>query len=85
MLMYVPSALGIITHVLTPPKHSSDSWYDATAGSGSFHLKVDFKPARHESLTIDQFDLLKVIGKGSFGKVRRVQSSYLEDDLMLFS
>ncbi|KAK7691551.1 hypothetical protein QCA50_004950 [Cerrena zonata] len=53
--------------------HSSDGWYNATAGSGSFHLKVDFKPARHESLTIDQFDLLKVIGKGSFGKVMQVR------------
>ncbi|OBZ78439.1 Serine/threonine-protein kinase gad8 [Grifola frondosa] len=53
--------------------HASDQWYNATAGSGSFHLKIDFKPARHESLTIEQFDLLKVIGKGSFGKVMQVR------------
>ncbi|KAI0646275.1 Pkinase-domain-containing protein [Trametes meyenii] len=53
--------------------HASDQWYNATAGSGAFHLKIDFKPARHESLTIEQFDLLKVIGKGSFGKVMQVR------------
>ena len=40
---------------------------------GAFHLKIDYKPARHESLTIEQFDLLKVIGKGSFGKVMQVR------------
>ena len=38
-----------------------------------FHLKLDFKPARQEALTIEQFDLLKVIGKGSFGKVMQVR------------
>ncbi|KZT70610.1 Pkinase-domain-containing protein [Daedalea quercina L-15889] len=52
---------------------SADQWYAAIAGNGSFHLKIDFKPARHESLTIEQFDLLKVIGKGSFGKVMQVR------------
>ena len=40
---------------------------------GAFHLKIDYKPARHESLTIAQFDLRKVIGKGSFGKVMQVR------------
>ncbi|KAL1679493.1 kinase-like domain-containing protein [Schizophyllum commune] len=53
--------------------HASDQWYTATAGSGSFHLKVDFKPTRAEPLTIEAFDLLKVIGKGSFGKVMQVR------------
>ena len=57
----------------TRTQHASDQWYNATAGSGAFHLKIDFKPARHESLTIEQFDLLKVIGKGSFGKVMQVR------------
>ena len=54
-------------------QHASDQWYTATAGVGAFHLKIDYKPARHESLTIEQFDLLKVIGKGSFGKVMQVR------------
>ncbi|KAJ4474428.1 kinase-like domain-containing protein [Lentinula aciculospora] len=53
--------------------HASDRWYTATAGSGSFHLKIDFKPTRNETLTIEAFDLLKVIGKGSFGKVMQVR------------
>ncbi|KAG6828941.1 hypothetical protein H0H92_006228 [Tricholoma furcatifolium] len=53
--------------------HASDQWYNAIAGSGSFHLKIDFKPTRNEPLTIEAFDLLKVIGKGSFGKVMQVR------------
>jgi len=36
-------------------------------------LKVDFRPVRGEPLTIEAFDLLKVIGKGSFGKVMQVR------------
>ncbi|KAJ7472261.1 kinase-like domain-containing protein [Mycena galericulata] len=54
-------------------QHASDQWYTATAGSGSFHLKIDFRPIRDETLTIEAFDLLKVIGKGSFGKVMQVR------------
>lgn len=42
-------------------------------GSGSFHLKFDYRPSRNEPLTIEAFDLLKVIGKGSFGKVMQVR------------
>ncbi|KIJ60779.1 hypothetical protein HYDPIDRAFT_138719 [Hydnomerulius pinastri MD-312] len=53
--------------------YASDQWYAATAGSGSFHLKVDYRPTRAETLTIEAFDLLKVIGKGSFGKVMQVR------------
>ncbi|KAF8443826.1 Pkinase-domain-containing protein [Boletus edulis BED1] len=53
--------------------HASDQWYPATAGSGSFHLKVDYRPIRSEPLTIEVFELLKVIGKGSFGKVMQVR------------
>ncbi|TFK24092.1 AGC/Akt protein kinase [Coprinopsis marcescibilis] len=61
---------------LTPSldnQHASDQWYTAIAGEGAFHLNVVFKPSRNESLTIDHFDLLKVIGKGSFGKVMQVR------------
>lgn len=54
-------------------QHASDQWYTATNGSGSFHLKIDFKQLRNESLAIEAFDLLKVIGKGSFGKVMQVR------------
>jgi serum/glucocorticoid-regulated kinase 2 len=35
---------------------------------------IDFRPTRDETpLTIEAFDLLKVIGKGSFGKVMQVR------------
>ena len=65
------------SHIL---QHASDQWYNTTAGSGLFHLKIDFKQTRYEPLTIEVFDLLKVIGEGSFGKVmhagRRTRSGY---------
>jgi Protein kinase domain len=54
-------------------QHATDQWYTATNGSGSFHLKIDFKQLRNEPLAIEAFDLLKVIGKGSFGKVMQVR------------
>lgn len=42
---------------------------------GSLNLTLDFKPLTKENkaLSIDDFDLLKVIGKGSFGKVMQVR------------
>ncbi|KAH7074330.1 AGC/Akt protein kinase [Auriculariales sp. MPI-PUGE-AT-0066] len=52
---------------------SSDRWYSATAGTGEFRLAVQFRPSKNEPLTIEAFDLLKVIGKGSFGKVMQVR------------
>ncbi|KAF7313798.1 Non-specific serine/threonine protein kinase [Mycena chlorophos] len=61
-----------LTPTLDGP-HVSDEWYPATAGAGSFHLKIDFRPTRDEPLTIEAFELLKVIGKGSFGKVMQVR------------
>lgn len=39
---------------------------------GEIMLTVDFKPIVKKALSIDDFDLLKVIGKGSFGKVMQV-------------
>ncbi|KAG8904798.1 hypothetical protein FRB99_001188, partial [Tulasnella sp. 403] len=46
-----------------------DQWYDVTNGSGQVNVSVTFKESTNQSLSIDSFDLLKVIGKGSFGKV----------------
>ncbi|KAF7374609.1 Non-specific serine/threonine protein kinase [Mycena sanguinolenta] len=55
-------------------QHVADQWYAATNGTGSFHLQIDFLPTRDETpLTIEAFDLLQVIGKGSFGKVMQVR------------
>ncbi|KAG8724415.1 AGC protein kinase Gad8 [Ceratobasidium sp. 395] len=53
--------------------HSIDSWFRASTGSGEFHMQVQFRPSKNEPLTIEAFDLLKVIGKGSFGKVMQVR------------
>lgn len=39
---------------------------------GELMLTVEFKPILKSHLSIDDFDLLKVIGKGSFGKVMQV-------------
>ncbi|CAH2351395.1 serine/threonine-protein kinase Ypk2p/YKR2 [[Candida] railenensis] len=39
---------------------------------GDIMLTIDFKPILKKHLSIEDFDLLKVIGKGSFGKVMQV-------------
>ncbi|CCH46391.1 Serine/threonine-protein kinase [Wickerhamomyces ciferrii] len=41
--------------------------------NGDLIISIDFKPNENKHLTIDDFDLLKVIGKGSFGKVMQVR------------
>lgn len=54
----------------------TDEWYRAEGGSGqgTFHLQIAFKPnAQNTSLDINDFELLKVVGKGSFGKVMQVR------------
>lgn len=52
--------------------HVAEQWYTASVGSGEFHLTITFRPSA-QSLSIEAFDLLKVIGKGSFGKVMQVR------------
>ncbi|WWC59510.1 uncharacterized protein I303_102066 [Kwoniella dejecticola CBS 10117] len=52
---------------------TTDEWINVSGGSGAFHVQVSFKPAQGQPLTIDSFELLKVIGKGSFGKVMQVR------------
>lgn len=39
---------------------------------GEIMLTIEYKPLTKKHLSIDDFDLLKVIGKGSFGKVMQV-------------
>lgn len=48
---------------------SEDQWYDFAAGSGKLQLGVTYQPSYGQSLSIDDFELMTVIGKGSFGKV----------------
>ncbi|KAM3163428.1 Serine/threonine-protein kinase YPK1 [Lachancea thermotolerans] len=48
-------------------------WISLEQGNGKLNISVDYKPATNRALSIDDFDLLKVIGKGSFGKVMQVR------------
>lgn len=41
--------------------------------NGELVISVDFKPYHNKQLCVEDFDLLKVIGKGSFGKVMQVR------------
>ncbi|OAV91674.1 AGC/AKT protein kinase [Puccinia triticina 1-1 BBBD Race 1] len=54
-------------------KGVTDAWYPASSGEGRFHVQVMYKASANDPLTIDSFELLKVIGKGSFGKVMQVR------------
>lgn len=53
--------------------HSGTEWLDVAYGTGQIRIGVDFVENRSRTLTIDDFDLLKVVGKGSFGKVMQVR------------
>lgn len=48
-------------------------WVSLENGLGRINISIDYKPSRNKPLSIDDFDLLKVIGKGSFGKVMQVR------------
>ncbi|CCC70630.1 hypothetical protein NCAS_0F01460 [Naumovozyma castellii] len=48
-------------------------WVTLENTLGRINISVDYKPSKNKRLTIDDFDLLKVIGKGSFGKVMQVR------------
>ncbi|KAF9950660.1 AGC protein kinase Gad8 [Mortierella alpina] len=51
-----------------------DDWFTLQGGTGEVRVQVAFKrDSANTPLTIDAFDLLKVIGKGSFGKVMQVR------------
>ena len=49
---------------------TEDQWYDIVGGSGKVQIGVSYQPHYGGSLTIEDFELITVIGKGSFGKVR---------------
>jgi serum/glucocorticoid-regulated kinase 2 len=48
-------------------------WHDLTGGSGQIHASIHYQSKQKGNLSIDAFDLLKVVGKGSFGKVMQVR------------
>ncbi|KAF2673531.1 kinase-like protein [Microthyrium microscopicum] len=47
-------------------------WLELQHGAGAMKVGVQFVENRQRSLKIDDFELLKVVGKGSFGKVMQV-------------
>ncbi|KNC84042.1 AGC/AKT protein kinase [Sphaeroforma arctica JP610] len=71
--------LGML-HILPSwvPNQPYENWYNLQGDgemevSGQAHVRVTFKKADTRKLTVDDFDLLMVIGKGSFGKVLQVK------------
>ncbi|KAJ7579702.1 kinase-like domain-containing protein [Mycena floridula] len=52
---------------------NGDRWYDVVGGVGKIQIGVTYTPSFGGSLTIDEFELITVIGKGSFGKVMQVR------------
>lgn len=51
---------------------SGEEWLEVAYGTGSLKIGVTFVENRHRTLKLEDFDLLKVVGKGSFGKVMQV-------------
>lgn len=58
---------------------NQDQWYDLSGGSGKIQIGVSYQPHYGQSLTIDDFELMTVIGKGSFGKVTRLSCLILQN------
>ncbi|KZP31491.1 AGC/Akt protein kinase [Athelia psychrophila] len=52
---------------------SQDQWYNLAGGNGKVQLGISYQPTWGQSLTIEDFELTTVIGKGSFGKVMQVR------------
>ncbi|EGN98283.1 hypothetical protein SERLA73DRAFT_161121 [Serpula lacrymans var. lacrymans S7.3] len=53
--------------------HINDQWYNLGGGNGKIQIGVAYQPSSGQSFTIDDFELITVIGKGSFGKVMQVR------------
>ncbi|KAM3065479.1 Serine/threonine-protein kinase [Clarireedia jacksonii] len=52
---------------------SGTEWLDVQYGTGKIRIGVQYVENRTRALKIEDFELLKVVGKGSFGKVMQVK------------
>jgi len=52
---------------------SAPQWLEVAYGTGHLKIGVKFVENRQRSLKVEDFELLKVVGKGSFGKVMQVK------------
>lgn len=52
---------------------SGSEWLDLQYGTGQLKVGVSYVENRTKALKIEDFELLKVVGKGSFGKVMQVR------------
>lgn len=55
------------------PGMSGVDWIQLSSSTGSVKLGIEYRRNQDMPLTIDDFELLKVVGKGSFGKVMQVK------------
>ena len=55
------------------PGFASTQWVDVQSGTGKFRLGVEIVQNQPGKLSIDNFELLKLVGRGSFGKVMQVR------------
>ncbi|KAH7353216.1 kinase-like domain-containing protein [Plectosphaerella cucumerina] len=53
--------------------HSGVEWVDVQYGTGRLKIGVEYVENRAGKLKMEEFELLKVVGKGSFGKVMQVR------------
>ena len=53
--------------------HAGVDWVDVQYGTGKLKIGVEYVENRAGKLKIEDFELLKVVGKGSFGKVMQVR------------
>ncbi|KAI9682703.1 MAG: hypothetical protein M1829_006690 [Trizodia sp. TS-e1964] len=55
------------------PGQMGAAWVEVQYGTGMLKIGVEYVENRQRTLTIEDFELLKVVGKGSFGKVMQVR------------
>ena len=65
--------LNLQDYTLNTVRLFNHKWVQLGENGCRLNITVDYKPSVNKKLSIDDFELLKVIGKGSFGKVMQVK------------